>query len=97
MTRISPFRCKICDESLLFHFESITRHLYTHKVSFKAYKAEHQAFSGQDLYRKNQRANEKIKRKRKYEFDAASIQKWSCTVRGNRKYYSTNMDEMCLR
>ena len=90
-------RCKICDEGMLFHFDAINRHLYTHKTSLKAYKAAHPAFTGEEVYNQNRKACEKIKRKRKYEFDAACIQKWSCTVGGARKYYSDNIDEMCLR
>jgi len=92
------YKCKICDEGMLFHFDAINRHLYTHKITLKEYKTAHPAFSGEESYKTTRKTCDRLKRKRKYEFDAASVQKWSVTVAaGKTKYYSNNLEEMCLR
>ena len=68
------------------------------QITLKEYKTAHPAFSGEESYKTTRKTCDRLKRKRKYEFDAASVQKWSVTVAaGKTKYYSNNLEEMCLR
>ena len=80
-------------------------------MTLKTYKEAHPAFSNEQSYRAITRRmsaasasvvavgrGQPIKRKRKkLEFDAASVQKWSITTTSKQKFYSINMEEMCLR
>ena len=133
------YKCKMCDVTVLFHFDAINKHLSTvHSTTMHSYKTQYTAFTGDKEYKavikaadkekarqnriarhaealtdamgltasnppnskpksKNNTAATRGKARSKFQMDEAAILKWSITLNNTMRYYSNNLEEMCVR